>query len=67
MKKVQEVRATAIDGVFREPGLQGGIRILFRTEGAYEFALILPPEALASLEAKLASVIAAQRGDQLPQ
>ena len=66
-KSVHEVRATAIDGVFLEPGLQGGIRILFTTEGAHEFALIPPPAVLASLEAKLASVTEEQRGGQRSQ
>jgi len=66
-KMVQEVRATAIDGIFLELGLQGGIRILFTTEGANEFALIPPPAVLASLEAKLASVTEEQRGGQRSQ
>lgn len=52
-KPVVEVGITDIDGVFVEPTIQGGIRILMSTNQAEELAIILPPAVLAKLEAKL--------------
>ena len=61
-KQVIEVGVTDIDGVFLEPGPQGGVRILLCTNRAQELALRLPPEVLAKLEARLAEARDIQAG-----
>jgi hypothetical protein len=61
-KPVIEVGITDIDGVFLEPGPQGGLRLLLCTERAEELALRLPAEVLAKLETRLAQAREMQAG-----
>ncbi len=54
-KPIVEFSVNAVDSLAVEPGVQGGFRILLRTDHAQDVALILPPKAVATLESMLAA------------
>ncbi len=55
-KPIVEFSVNAVDSLAVEPGVQGDLRILLRTDHAQDVALKLPPKAVATLESMLAAV-----------
>ena len=55
-KPVVEVKVTGIFYIGVGQGPSGSVNIILETEGAQDIALILPPQVVALLEARLQSV-----------
>ena len=55
-KQIVEFSVNDVVSLAVQPGIQGGLRILLRTDHAQDVALKLPPKAVATLESMLAAV-----------